>query len=193
MQQRITDLFNDSIRIKQEAMQVLAPAIELAAQKLANSLLNDGKILCCGNGGSAAEAQHLSSELLNRFERERPGLPAISLTTDTATLSSIANDYQFDLVFSKQIRALGQNGDALIVYSTSGNSANILKAVSTAHDRNLSVIAITGYDGGALAPLLNETDVEIRVPSNSTARVQEVHLLITHCLCDLIDLQLFGD
>lgn len=174
-------------------MQVLAPAIELAAQKLANSLLNDGKILCCGNGGSAAEAQHLSSELLNRFERERPGLPAISLTTDTATLSSIANDYQFDLVFSKQIRALGQNGDVLIAYSTSGNSGNILKAISAAHERNLSVIAITGYDGGALAPLLNETDVEIRVPSNSTARVQEVHLLITHCLCDLIDLQLFGD
>lgn len=193
MQQRIIDLFSDSIRIKQEAMQVLAPAIELAAQKLANSLLNDGKILCCGNGGSAAEAQHLSSELLNRFERERPGLPAISLTTDTATLSSIANDYQFDLVFSKQIRALGQNGDVLIAYSTSGNSGNILKAISAAHERNLSVIAITGYDGGALAPLLNETDVEIRVPSNSTARVQEVHLLITHCLCDLIDLQLFGD
>ena len=193
MQQRISNLFNENIRTQQEALPILVPAIELAAQKLANSLLNDGKILSCGNGGSAAEAQHLSSELLNRFERERPGLPALSLTTDTATLSSIANDYSFDQIFSKQIRALGQGGDVLVVYSTSGNSANILKAMMAAHERDLSIIALTGHDGGALPPLLTETDIEIRVPSYSTARIQEVHLLITHCLCDLIDHQLFGD
>lgn len=193
MQQRISNLFNDSIETQQEALQILTPAIERAGRTLANSLLNDGKILTCGNGGSAAEAQHLSSELLNRFERERPGLPALSLTTDTATLSSIANDYDFEQIFSKQIRALGQSGDTLVAYSTSGNSANILKAVMAAHERNLSIIALTGYDGGILAPLLTETDIEIRVPSHSTARIQEVHLLVTHCLCDLIDHQLFGD
>jgi D-sedoheptulose 7-phosphate isomerase len=156
-------------------------------------LLSDGKILCCGNGGSAAQAQHFSSELLNRFERERPGLPAIALTTDTSALTSIANDYRFDEVFAKQIRALGQPNDILVLFTTSGNSGNILNAASAAHDREMVVVALTGRDGGALAPLLRESDLEIRVPSMVTARVQEIHLLVIHCLCDLIDHQLFGE
>jgi len=135
----------------------------------------------------------LSSELLNRYERDRPGLPAIALTTDVAAITSIANDYQFDEVFAKPIRALGQSNDVLVMYTTSGNSANLLKAASAAHDRDMSIIALSGRDGGPLAPLLREIDLELRVPSDSTARIQEMHLLITHCLCDLIDLQLFGE
>lgn len=174
-------------------MEILPPIIEAAAERLVACLLADGKILACGNGGSAGDAQHFSSEMLNRFERERPGLPAIALTTDSSTLTSIANDYHFDDVFSKQVRALGQRGDMLICYTTSGNSRNILNAINAAHDRGLSVIAMTGRDGGGLAELLNDADIEIRVPAKSTARIQEVHLLITHCLCDLIDHQLFGD
>ena len=159
---------------------------------MVEALVNDKKILCCGNGGLAADAQHFSSEMLNRYERERPALPAIALTTDTSTITSIANDYHFDEIFAKQIRALGQAGDILLVYSTSGHSANIISAIQTAHDKELTVIALTGKDGGKLSSVLNETDIEIRVPSNSTARIQEVHLLITHCFCDLIDQQLFG-
>jgi D-sedoheptulose 7-phosphate isomerase len=193
LQERIVHHFVSNAELNQETLGSLGELIEIAALRLAQCLLNDGKILCCGNGGSAAEAQHFSSELLNRFERDRPGLPAITLTADTSTLTSIANDYRFDEVFAKQIRALGHGGDLLIVYTTSGNSANILSAVTAAHDRELSIIALSGKDGGALAPLLRETDIEIRVPSESTARIQEIHLLITHCFCDLIDHQLFGE
>lgn len=174
-------------------MKKLPPIIELAGEKLVSCLLDDGKILTCGNGGSAADAQHFSSEMLNRFERERPGLPAIALTTDTSTITSIANDYQFEDIFAKQVRALGQPRDVLICYTTSGNSANILNAVAAAHDRAMSVIAISGKDGGALANLLHDADIEIRAPSKSTARIQETHLLITHCLCDMIDHRLFGE
>lgn len=192
-QERIHRQFTANFQAAQEALTNLSELIEIASVKLANSLLSDGKILCCGNGGSAAQAQHFSSEMLNRFERERPGLPAIALTTDTSTLTSVANDYRYDDVFAKQIRALGHSQDALIVYTTSGNSASILSAVMAAHDRDMAVIALSGRDGGALAPLLKETDIEIRVACPSTARVQEVHLIITHCLCDLIDLQLFGE
>ena len=173
-------------------MENLTEIIEFASQRIVSALLNDNKILTCGNGGSAGDAQHFSSEMLNRFERERPGLPAIALTTDTSTITSIANDYHFDEIFSKQIRALGQEGDILVVYTTSGNSANVVKAVTTAHDKDIITIALTGKTGGTLAKILNKNDMEIRVPSTSTARIQEVHLLITHCLCDLIDHQLFG-
>lgn len=192
LQDRIINHFSDSIKTKQDAMENLCELIEIASQRLVAALLDGKKIFSCGNGGSAGDAQHFSSEMVNRFERERPALPAIALTTDTSILTSIANDYNFDEVFSRQVKALGQEGDILIVYTTSGNSANIVKAIGTAHDKSIPVIAITGKDGGNLASLLSETDIEIRVPSQSTARIQEVHLLITHCLCDLIDHQLFG-
>lgn len=192
LQERIINQFSDSIQTKQVAMEELCDLIAIASQKMVNALLDDKKIMSCGNGGSAGDAQHFSSEMLNRFERERPSLPAIALTTDTSTLTSIANDYHFDEIFAKQIRGLGRSGDILLAYTTSGNSGNIIKAVNTAHDKNINVIALTGKDGGAMSNQLNETDIEIRVPSQSTARIQEVHLLMTHCLCDLIDQQLFG-
>jgi len=193
LQERVFRQFETSVETSRESLARLGEIIEIAGVRLAQCLLSDGKILCCGNGGSAAQAQHFSSEMLNRFERERPGLPAIALTCDTSTLTSIANDYRFDDVFAKQIRALGHSNDLLVVYTTSGNSTSILSAVTAAHDRDMSVLALSGRDGGALSPLLLETDIEIRVPSETTARIQEVHLLITHCLCDLIDHQLFGD
>ena len=193
LQDRIRSHFSASIQTKQDAMNNLPPIIELASEKLVACLLDDGKILTCGNGGSAGDAQHFSSEMLNRFERDRPGLPAIALTTDSSTVTSIANDYSFEDVFAKQVRALGQSGDILICYTTSGNSANILNAVSAAHDRSMTVVGISGKNGGALANLLRDSDLEIRVPSKSTARIQETHLLITHCLCDLIDHRLFGE
>lgn len=193
LHERIVSQFTANTEATQDTLMRLGDLIEAAAVRLANCLLNDGKILCCGNGGSAAEAQHFSSELLNRYERDRPGLPAIALTTDTSALTSIANDYRFDEVFAKQIRALGHPNDMLVIYTTSGNSANILSAATAAHDRDMTIIALSGRDGGPLAPLLRETDLEIRVPSESTARIQEVQLLITHCFCDLIDHQLFGE
>lgn len=192
MQHRIRQLFTDSIETKTRSMDVLGPSIEQGSQTMVNALLNEGKILTCGNGGSAGDAQHFSSELLNRFERERPSLPAIALTTDASTITSIANDYSYEEVFSKQIRALGQPGDILLAISTSGNSANVMQAIQAAHDREMLVVALTGRDGGAMASLLLPEDVEIRVPARSTARIQEVHLLAIHCLCDLIDRQLFG-
>lgn len=191
-QARITKLFLDSIETKRQAMDVLVPHIEHASQVMVNALLNEGKILSCGNGGSAGDAQHFSSELLNRFERERPSLPALALTTDSSTLTSIANDYSYNEVFAKQIRALGQPGDVLLAISTSGNSANIIQAIQAAHDREMTVVALTGRDGGGMASLLLPEDIEIRVPAKVTARIQEVHLLVIHCLCDQIDQQLFG-
>lgn len=190
---RIKHNFQESIGIKQQSMALLPPAILRAAHALTECLLNGRKILSCGNGGSAGDAQHFSSEMLNRFEMERPGLPAMALTADTATLTSIANDYQFADVFSKQLRALGQPGDILLAITTSGNSANILSAIDAAHEREMQVIALTGRDGGEVALLLGSEDVEIRVPAKSTARIQEVHLLIIHCLCDLVDRQLLGE
>ena len=192
MQPRIQHMFQASIETKQQALTVLPPAIENASLMMVSSLLNEGKILACGNGGSAGDAQHFSSEMLNRFDRERPSLPAIALTTDSSTITSIANDYSYEEVFSKQIRALGREGDVLLAISTSGNSANVVQAIHAAHDRNMHVVALTGRDGGQIAPILLPDDVEIRVPSNVTARVQEVHLLVIHSLCDLIDHQLFG-
>lgn len=193
LQNRIIKCFSDSVQTKQQAMEQLTGLIATASQKMVSALLNDKKIMSCGNGGSAGDAQHFSSEMLNRYERERPSLPAIALTTDTATITSIANDYQFEDIFARQIGGLGREGDILLVFSTSGNSKNIVKAVTAAHDKNITVIALTGKGGGALVSHLNTSDIEIRVPSNSTARIQEVHLLIIHCLCDLIDQQLFGD
>ncbi len=191
-QDRIQQHFQASIETKQQSMAVLGPVIEQAGEMMVQSLLAGGKILTCGNGGSAGDAQHFSSELLNRFERERPSLPAIALTTDSSTLTSIANDYHYNEVFSKQIRALGNSNDILLAISTSGNSANVIQAIQAAHDREMRVVALTGKDGGDMASLLTADDMEIRVPSNVTARIQEVHLLVIHCLCDFIDWQLFG-
>ena len=190
--QRVRDNFHESIKLKTESVELLAPLISSAASLMAASLLQEHKILSCGNGGSAADAQHFSAEMLNRFEMERPGLPAIALTTDTSTLTSIANDYQFAEIFSKQIRALGQPGDILLAISTSGSSHNIIHAIDAAHDRSMNIIALTGKDGGEVANLMRDGDIEIRVPGRSTARIQEVHLMIIHSLCDLVDRQLLG-
>jgi len=192
LQQRITQHFLDSIQTKQMAMDTLQEPISSAAQQMIQCLLSGGKILSCGNGGSAGDAQHFSSEMLNRFEIERPGLPAIALTTDTSTITSIANDYSYSRIFARQIEALGQAGDILLAISTSGNSDNIIAAINTAHERGLSIVALTGKDGGSIANILNADDIELRVPSDSTARIQETHLLCIHCLCDLIDHQLVG-
>jgi phosphoheptose isomerase len=192
MTARVVELFHDSISVKQQAAGILPDAIAQAATLITGSLTSGNKILSCGNGGSAADAQHFSSEMLNRFEMERPALPAIALTTDTSTLTSIANDYSYDQIFSKQIKALGQAGDVLLAISTSGNSVNIARAIETASERSVSIVALTGKDGGMIAPLLGDGDIEIRVPSNSTARIQEVHGLTIHCLCDLIDRNLLG-
>jgi D-sedoheptulose 7-phosphate isomerase len=192
LQDRIINHFTDSIQTQQDAMTYLCELIEYASQRLVTALLNDKKILACGNGRSATSVQLLSSAMLNQFERDRPSLPVIALTTDTATITAIANDYNFEDIFAKQLRALGQSGDMLVVYTDGNSSANISKVVSTAHDKDITVLALTGNNGGMIAPLLLETDIEIRVPSNSNARIQEVHVLITHCLCDLIDHQLFG-
>ena len=190
--QRVRQLFAESIETKMKAAEVLPDAILAAGQCMVECLLNGGKILSCGNGGSAGDAQHFSSELLNRFERERPALPAVALTTDASTVTSIANDYSYNEVFSKQIRALGNEGDILLAISTSGNSANVVQAIQAAHDRGMRVVAMTGRNGGQIGNLMDENDVEIRVPAQSTARIQEVHLLVIHSLCDYIDQQLFG-
>ncbi len=189
---RVTGMFEESLRVKTLAAAQLPPLIVRAAMLMAESLLCERKILICGNGGSAADAQHFSAEMLNRFEVERPGLPAIALTTDTSTLTSIANDYEFGEIFSKQVRALGQPGDVLLAISTSGDSQNIVQAISAAHDRDLRIVALTGRAGGRIADLIRDTDVEIRVPSWSTARIQEVHIMILHALCDLIDFRLLS-
>lgn len=190
--QRVKKNFSESIQIKTEAAELLAPVIAAAADAMTACLLAEHKILSCGNGGSAADAQHFSSEMLNRFEMERPGLPAIALTTDTSTITSIANDYQYAEIFSKQIRALGQAGDILLAFSTSGESHNIIHAIDAAHDRDMSVVALTGREGGQIADLMKQNDFELRVPSWSTARIQEVHIMIIHSLCDLIDRHLLG-
>lgn len=192
LQNRIVNHFTTSIQNQQNTLVGLGELIEFASQRLVAALLNDKKIVTCGNGRSAAVAQLLSSAMLNQYERDRPSLPAIALTTDTTTITAIANDYHCDDIFAKQLRALGQSGDILVAYTDGNNSANIAKAIATAHDKEIAVIALTGSNGGMIAPLLYETDIELRVPSNSSIHIQEAHTLITHCLCDLIDHQLFG-
>lgn len=189
---RITRQFEDSARTKLDALDALAAPIAGAIEVMTASLLNNGKILACGNGGSAADAQHFAAELLNRFEMERPPLAAIALTTDTSTLTSIANDYDFVQVFSKQVRALGQPGDVLLAISTSGNSPNVIDAIAAAHERDMRVVALTGRHGGAITERLGDADINICVPAERTARIQEVHLLTLHCLCDGIDCLLLG-
>jgi len=183
----------DSAHTKLRAASQLPETIEHAGALMASGLQQGHKILSCGNGGSSCDASHFASELINRYERERPSLPALALTTDTAALTSIANDYDYSYVFAKQILGLGQPGDILLAISTSGNSANINQAIITAQQKNMLVVALSGRDGGQMAPLLTEKDIEIRVPAESTARIQETHLLILHCLCDFIDRTLFAE
>lgn len=189
---RIKQHFTNSIQTKIDAADQLPEAIAQAAIKMVDCLLGGHKILSCGNGGSACDALHFSSEMLNRYQEERPSLPAIALTADTATITSIGNDYHYNEIFAKQIRGLGQTGDVLLAITTSGNSANIVEAIKTARDRNMITVALTGKNGGEVATVLGPNDVEIRVPAHVTARIQETHLLVIHCLCDLIDMKLFG-
>lgn len=190
--ERIQSLFEASLAVKSQAAQEMPEIIAQAGEILVECLLSERKILTAGNGGSAGDAQHFSSEMLNRFERERPSLPAVALTTDPSTITSIANDYAYEEVFSKQISALGQAGDVFLAFSTSGNSRNVNKAILTAQDRGMRVVALSGKEGGEMASLLTSSDIELRVNSQSTARIQEVHILIIHCLCDLIDNRIFG-
>ena len=190
-QERVLNQFDESIGLVR-ASRALAPAIVEAGRALTECLAGGGKILCCGNGGSAADAQHFSGELLGRFETERPGLAAVTLSADTSALTAIANDYAYADVFAKQVRALGRTGDALFAITTSGNSENVVRAVRTAHEGGMAVVALTGRDGGAMAEALDGNDIEIRVPGSRTSRIQEVHGLVIHCICDLVDAELLG-
>jgi len=189
---RVTAQFTESAKLKLDASQSLAGPIARAAALLAQTLRNGGKVMACGNGGSAADAQHFAAELINRFEIERAPLAAVALTTDSSTLTSIANDYTYQQVFSKQLRAIGRSGDALLAISTSGHSGNVMEAMRAAHHLGVRVIALTGNGGGKMGAMLSGEDVHICVPHKRTARIQEVHLLTLHCLCDGIDFQLSG-
>jgi D-sedoheptulose 7-phosphate isomerase len=192
LQGRVAQHFADSANLKLAASQPLAAPLARAGKLLAECLKAGGKALACGNGGSAADAQHFAAELINRFETERPPLAGIALTTDTSTLTSIANDYAYLQVFSKQVRAIGRRGDVLLAISTSGNSGNVMEAITAAHDMGVRVIAMTGNGGGKMGAMLKPDDVHVCVPHKNTARIQEVHLLALHCMCDAIDFQMFG-
>jgi len=190
---RIRAQFEAGIETKRRALEVMCAPLAAAIEAMAASLKADGKILACGNGGSAGDAQHFAAELVGRFERERGGLAAVALTTDSSILTAVANDYDYTQIFSKQVEALGRRGDILFAISTSGNSANVIAAVAAAHARGVRVVAMTGKDGGGIAKLLRTDDIELRVPAQRTARIQEVHLLALHCLCDGIDTLMFGE
>lgn len=193
LEQRIEKHFIDSADLKYQSALVLSKPIAQATQAILACVTSGGKVLACGNGGSAADAQHFAAEFVGRYERERPELGAIALTTDSSIITAIANDYSFNEIFSKQVRALGGAGDVLLAISTSGSSANILAAIEAAHTREMTVVALTGKGGGKISTLLRETDVHICVPHERTARIQEVHLLVLHCICDGVDTQLLGD
>ena len=193
IENRIARHFQDSVETKQRVTAALIPSIAAASHLMVNSLKMGGKILACGNGGSAGDSQHFAAELVGRFERERAELAAIALTTDSSILTAVANDYSFDEIFSKQVRALGKPGDVLFAISTSGNSKNVVAAVDAAHLKGLRVIAMTGRDGGKIAGLMRSGDVLLNVDSQVTTRIQEVHLLVLHCLCDAIDNLMFGE
>jgi D-sedoheptulose 7-phosphate isomerase len=191
--QRILAHFAESAELKSRAAAELAPVIEQAVELMFTALSNGNKILACGNGGSAADSQHFAAELVGRFERERLPLPAIALTTDTSIMTAVGNDYGFKEIFAKQVQALGQPGDVLLALSTSGNSVNVVAAVEAALERDMRIVGLTGKGGGAMARQMTEADVHICVPHDRTARIQEVHLLTIHCLCDGIDVALFGE
>jgi D-sedoheptulose 7-phosphate isomerase len=190
---RIHKQFEDSAQAKLNSKSVLTQPLAATAKAMADCLQADGKILCCGNGGSAADAQHFAAELINRFEMERPPLAAVALTTDSSVLTSIANDYDYNQIFSKQVLGLGRAGDVLLAISTSGNSVNVVAAIEAAHARKMIVVALTGRDGGKMGAMLKTGDIHICVPDKVTARIQEVHLLSLHCICDGIDQLMFGD
>ncbi len=193
MKTRILGHFNESVELKKKAALILAEPISRAAELMYDALTQGNKILACGNGGSAADCQHFAAELVGRFERERMPLPALALTTDSSIMTAVGNDYSYQDIFTKQVQALGQPGDILLAISTSGNSGNIIAAIEVAHEREMCVVALTGKGGGKIKPLLNEDDVEICVPHDRTARIQEVHLLTIHCICDSIDAAFFGE
>jgi len=193
IEQRIRGHFADSAQTKLAAVDAMAAPIAAAVEVMVASLRAEGKIMACGNGGSAGDSQHFSAELLNRFERERRPLAAIALSTDTSTLTSIANDYSYQEVFSKQVYALGRKGDVLLAISTSGNSPNVMEAMKVAKEKGIRIVALTGKGGGKMAALLGPDDIHLCVPADRTARIQEVHLLVIHCLCDGIDQTLLGD
>lgn len=189
----IKEHFTQAVSLLRSVQEKLIPNILLASEMMTHAFINDGKVLSCGNGGSAADAQHFSAELVGRFERERIGLPAIALTTDNCTLTAIANDYGYDLVFSKQISAIGKKNDVLFAISTSGNSPNIVQAINAAHEKKMKIVAMTGKDGGKVAEQLTAEDVLLNVAYTRTARIQEIHGLMIHIICDLIDKCLFGE
>jgi len=189
---RIGQHFADSAQTKLDAVETLSPLIAQAAEAMVESLVGNGKVLACGNGGSAADAQHFAAELVGRFEVERQGLAAIALTTDTSIMTAVGNDYGYNAVFERQVRALGQSGDVLLAISTSGNSPSIIEAINAAHENDLRVVALTGKGGGKMGAMLRDSDIHLCVPSSRTARIQEVHLLTIHCLCDAIDCLLLG-
>lgn len=189
---RVAQHFEDSVQTKLQAVEALSPPIAAAIETLTACLVNGGKILACGNGGSAADAQHFAAELIGRFEAERQELAAIALTTDTSILTAVANDYSFNQVFSRQVRGLGHAGDVLLAISTSGNSANVIEAIKAAHEHDMHVVALTGRGGGQIGEMLRDDDIHLCVPAERTARIQETHLLIIHCLCDGIDALLLG-
>ena len=190
---RVFDHFAESIKAKQDNQELLAEDTAAAIELMFAALVNDGKVLACGNGGSAADAQHFAAELVGRFEMERMGLAGIALTTDTSALTAIANDYDFNRVFSKQVEALGRSGDVLLAISTSGNSANIIAAIEAAHERDMRVVALTGKDGGQIAHILQDQDILLNVAHQRTARIQEIHILLIHAICDGIDQLLMGN
>jgi phosphoheptose isomerase len=190
--ERVTALFAENAQLTENALALQAAPIALAARHVVDSLLGGGKVLSCGNGCSAADAQYFAVQMIHRFERERPALPAVSLSTDAAVLTAIAPVDGLDQIYAKQIGALGHPGDVLLAVSTDGDAGNMITALEAAKERQLQIIALTGHDGGGMAACLRPADVEIRAPSTATARILENHRLVIHCLCDLIDLQLMG-